>query len=94
MLASYFDIVFAVNEQPHPGEKRLVELARILCPNLPTGMAQRVTAFLSALPDHSAIERANTMLDGLDDLLLHTGFSVASIAEAQRDRFSRSPRRE
>ena len=74
MLASYFDIVFAVNEQPHPGEKRLIEFARILCPNLPTGMAERVSAFLSALPDHGAIERANAMLDGLDDLLRHEGF--------------------
>jgi hypothetical protein len=74
MLASYFDIVFAVNAQPHPGEKRLVEFARTLCPNLPTGMAERVAAFLSALPDHSATERANAMLDGLDDLLRHAGF--------------------
>ena len=49
MLASYFDIVFAVNGQPHPGEKRLVEFAGALCPNLPTGMVEGVTAFLSTL---------------------------------------------
>lgn len=73
MLASYFDIVFAVNAQPHPGEKRLVELARVLCPNLPSGMAEQVTAFLSALPDNHVTERANAMLDGLDELLRRTG---------------------
>ena len=74
MLASYFDIVFAVNGQPHPGEKRLLEFAGALCPNLPTGMVERVTAFLSALPDSRVTERANAMLDGLDGLLRHTRF--------------------
>ncbi|MBZ5684250.1 MAG: DUF4037 domain-containing protein [Acidobacteriia bacterium] len=74
MLASYFDIVFAVNGQPHPGEKRLVEFAGASCPNLPTGMVERVTALLSALPDNRVTERANAMLDGLDDLLRHTRF--------------------
>jgi hypothetical protein len=74
MLASYFDIVFAVNEQPHPGEKRLVEFARILCPKLPIDMAKHVTSFLSALPDNGVTERAKAMLDGLDDLLCHKGF--------------------
>jgi hypothetical protein len=73
MLASYFDIVFAVNEQPHPGEKRLLQVAEALCPNLPTGMGERVPAFLSALPGDQVLERANTMLDGLDDLLRKTG---------------------
>lgn len=73
MLASYFDIVFAVNGQPNPGEKRLVEFAKALCPDLPTGMAERVPAFLVALPDNRVTERANAMLDGLDDLLRHTG---------------------
>ena len=73
LLASYFDIVFAVNGQPHPGEKRLVEFAGAFCPNLPTGMAEQVTAFLSALPDDRVIERANVMLDGLDDLLQRSG---------------------
>ena len=74
VLASYFDIVFAVNEQPHPGEKRLLEFAKALCPSLPTGMTERVEALLSSLPDDRVIERANAMLDGLDDLLCATGF--------------------
>jgi predicted nucleotidyltransferase len=73
MLASYFDIVFAVNEQPHPGEKRLLQFAQALCPKLPTGMAERAGALLSALPGGRVAERANTMLDGLDDLLRSTG---------------------
>ena len=37
-------------------------------------MAEQVTAFLSALADNRVTERANAMLDGLDELLRHTGF--------------------
>jgi hypothetical protein len=40
-LASYFDIIFAVNRVPHPGEKRLLSLAADLCPLLPPGMNER-----------------------------------------------------
>lgn len=75
MLSSYFDIVFAVNEQPHPGEKRLVQFAQALCPKLPTAMAERVRALLLELPDGDVNRRANAMLDGLDDLLSSTGLA-------------------
>ena len=34
-LASYFDVLFALNRQTHPGEKRLVELCRETCAVLP-----------------------------------------------------------
>jgi len=74
MLASYFDIVFAVNGQPHPGEKRLLQFTQALCAKLPTGMEGRVGAVLSALPGGPVPQLANTMLDGLDDLLRGEGF--------------------
>jgi hypothetical protein len=74
MLASYFDIVFAVNGQPHPGEKRLLQFAQALCAKLPTEMEGCVGAVLSALPGGRVPGLANTMLDGLDDLLRGTGF--------------------
>jgi predicted nucleotidyltransferase len=74
MLASYFDIVFAVNGQPHPGEKRLLQFARTLCAKLPTEMEERVGALLSALPGGRVPGLVNTMLDGLDELLRGAGF--------------------
>jgi len=75
LLASYFDIVFAVNELPHPGEKRLLRFALARCPQLPTAMVRRVTALLAAVPDGKVVRCAHRMLDGLDDLLKATGFS-------------------
>jgi hypothetical protein len=61
MLASYFDIVFAVNEQPHLWREASGAIAQALCPKLPTGMAERVEAMLSELPDGDVCRRANAM---------------------------------
>lgn len=36
-LAGYFDVLFAINFIPHPGEKRLVQLAKKWCKVLPIG---------------------------------------------------------
>lgn len=73
LLASYFDILFAVNEQLHPGEKRILEFAPVLCPQLPTEMREHVTALLASLPKGNVVERTNTLLDGLDELLRNSG---------------------
>ena len=34
-LASYFDLLFAINEVTHPGEKRLIQLCKKKCKILP-----------------------------------------------------------
>jgi hypothetical protein len=71
LLASYFDILFALNRQLHPGEKRLLELATTHCPTLPSDMRSDVTAALQAaardietLP--GCVQR---LLDHLDEIL-------------------------
>lgn len=74
LLASYFDILFAVNEQPHPGEKRLTQFASRLCGKLPAGFPQAVDEMLLVKGgDSQIIEKANALLDGLDALLLREG---------------------
>ena len=71
LLASYFDILFAVNRRLHPGEKRLLEFALRDCPLQPAGMADDVTriletgtAELGGLP-----EGVDGLIDRLDALL-------------------------
>ncbi len=41
-LESYFDVIFARNEQTHPGEKRLVSLCRKTCPVLPDRFEENI----------------------------------------------------
>ncbi len=43
-LASYFDIIFAMNKLLHPGEKKLVEYAKKHCKILPENFEQDVNA--------------------------------------------------
>lgn len=43
-VAVYFDVIFAVNEKLHPGEKRLIELAKAECPILPDNFEEDLRA--------------------------------------------------
>jgi predicted DNA-binding protein len=83
LLASYFDILFAVNELPHPGEKRLLQLAATRCTKIPADMETRVNALLetTARPASPAIvTHIDALLNSLDDLLANEGL----IAVVQR----------
>lgn len=46
-LASYFDLLFALNEQTHPGEKRLIELCKKNCAILPENFEENIRILLS-----------------------------------------------
>src|SRR5450631_110359 len=71
LLASYFDILLAVNEQPHPGEKRLAQFAVRLCTKMPGNFPRAVDELLALLHggDRQIIDKTNALLDGLEGLL-------------------------
>jgi xanthine dehydrogenase iron-sulfur cluster and FAD-binding subunit A len=70
LLASYFDVLFAVNRVPHPGEKRLVAIAGAACGRVPPGFAAAVQSLVAAIPDAEVVDRAAALIDGLDSLLI------------------------
>ena len=76
LLASYFDILFALNRQPHPGEKRLASYAEALCPLRPPALAQQVEAVVGAVAPAGQpllLAQAHALIDSLDDILLAEG---------------------
>ncbi|MBC6418337.1 MAG: DUF4037 domain-containing protein [Prochloron sp. SP5CPC1] len=79
LLASYFDIIFAVNEVPHPGEKRLVSQVNTLCKKQPEAIAlqiNNITQAMGSLP--ILIPLLNLLIDDLDQLLIQEGYITES----------------
>jgi hypothetical protein len=72
-LASYFDILFAVNRVPHPGEKRLVAMTRSLCPLCPPNLEADISRLIRAIAaenDPGSVASAiDVLVDGLDQVL-------------------------
>jgi predicted nucleotidyltransferase len=77
LLASYFDVLFALNRQPHPGDKRLIAWAEELCPRRPAGMAAGVRGVVAASGGTDGgdglVARVHLLIDGLDELLSADG---------------------
>lgn len=77
LLASYFDLLFALNRVPHPGEKRLIAFAIAECALLPENMAADVEAVLSSASAPAVVVgRVTTLLDRLDALLGQHGIDT------------------
>ncbi len=73
-LASYFDILFAINRLPHPGEKRLLTITPALCPILPPNTFSQIETILrlSAAPPEeqtALIPALHCLIDSLDPIL-------------------------
>ncbi|NLK95188.1 MAG: DUF4037 domain-containing protein [Clostridiales bacterium] len=48
-IASYFDIIFAINEMTHPGEKRLMSICKEQCKILPNNFEENLTNLFNSL---------------------------------------------
>lgn len=70
-IESYFDIIFALNELTHPGEKRLIELCKQQCRILPKNFEHNLATLLNDLftkPD-KIISDINRIIKELNKLL-------------------------
>ncbi len=60
-LASYFDIIFAVNELFHPGEKRLIKYAEENCRILPQNFKENIEELL-VQPNSNTLQILDNMI--------------------------------
>jgi predicted nucleotidyltransferase len=77
LLASYFDVLFAVNRVPNPGEKRLIRRVNQLCNMLPQKWEQDIENVLvsagSAWDSLETLRYVDALLDRLDQMLIAAG---------------------
>ncbi|HKM07974.1 MAG TPA: DUF4037 domain-containing protein [Sphaerochaeta sp.] len=74
LLASYFDILFAINSQTHPGEKQLVAWAKKTCPLVPESFDSKLASVVAHIGQKDLLKHIAALLDGLDDLLEREGW--------------------
>lgn len=75
LLGSYFDILYAINEMPHPGEKKLVKILKEKATKLPFDMEKNLKDLLSSISsfDERILAEVNKLVDNLDKLLIAEG---------------------
>ena len=74
-LESYFDVIFALNKQTHPGEKRLIELCRRNCKILPNRFEENLNRLFDDMLIHSdkLAEDLNDIISELKSVLIQEG---------------------
>ena len=70
-LDSYFDIIFAINEIPHPGEKRLLNITKNICNKLPKEFVENIEILIESVGkcDSTILENIDNMIKELDIVL-------------------------
>ena len=66
-LASYFDVIFAMNELLHPGEKRLIRYAKDNCKILPKDFEKNINKLLIQ-PNNDTLLILDNIIENLRSL--------------------------
>lgn len=78
-LDSYFDVVFAINEIQHPGDKRLLSIINSKCKKVPRLLTEGVNTLLenSCTCDRSILKNMDDMVNDLKEFLGREGINVS-----------------
>jgi len=79
LLASYFDVLFALNEVMNPGEKKIMKLVMEQCSKIPMDLQEQLDDILqsAASGDAMLLRQLDGLIDSLDVLLTKEGFDPA-----------------
>lgn len=75
-IASYFDTIFALNKLTHPGEKRLITLAKEKCELLPAEFESNLTSLFKTMFYGDITPIVADIISKLDDCLKAAGFDI------------------
>lgn len=80
LLASYFDILFALNRSPHPGEKHIVKHTLTRCPNRPAEIEVLISNIIQSIASDGGqlLAGLDVLLDDLDQRLSTDGLKPVS----------------
>ena len=78
LLASYFDVLFSINEITNPGEKKVLDYALQNCPKLPQNMSAQIEDILytSAVEPGALLTKLDDLIDGLKNLMQLEGVKL------------------
>ena len=78
LLASYFDVLFAINEMPHPGEKKMLQIAKSSCSLLPENMGRNINMIIHQVShaNINVLEEIDNLIDRLDQLLVKENIGI------------------
>lgn len=68
-LESYFDIIFALNEMTHPGEKRLIQICKSECKILPEKFESNIIGLFEYMFKYDVSDILESMVDELNKVI-------------------------
>ena len=69
ILSSYFDVLFALNKELHPGEKKLIKYSYKLCKSLPKNFETDITNIINCGLNENILENINNLIENLKKII-------------------------
>lgn len=69
LLSSYFDILFALNKELHPGEKKLIKYAYKLCKKLPENFESDLNNIITGGLNENLLDNLNSLIGNIKKII-------------------------
>ena len=69
ILSSYFDILFALNKELHPGEKKLIKYAHKLCKLIPENFYNDIENIINSKLNKNILDNVDKLIENLKKII-------------------------